>query len=168
MKGLFCLFIGFLTGSPTLHLDGEESPIEESNLTKSESVQNNDSQNKDAISKTESKDINTSPDNGSSSSEAPVEKSLSLSERFERMYLKMYEHEHKLLDNEKKIYDETGIIDEDNYSNNMADIRKNDHVNLANHIKSSTTDSEEFSGLPENKRDNDFDNENSKNKVQKK
>ena len=28
MKGLFCMLIGFLTGSPTLHLDGEESPIQ--------------------------------------------------------------------------------------------------------------------------------------------
>lgn len=195
------MLIGILTGSPTLHLDGEESPTEANNLTKtkseSEIVQTNEFKNEDTVPLTTSTDpsnsstINessfkdnnsskdftslfnneaSSSDKGSATINQSSRKDMSISDMFSEMYLKLHEHEEKLLDNEKKNYIETGVMPdvEDSYFDKMGDFRQNDQVNLANHIKSSTV-AEEFSGDPENKRHiGDIEDENIKNKAPKK
>lgn len=186
MKGLFCMLIGFLTGSPTLHLDGEESSIQENSLTKtnSESVQTNDSQNKNTMPTSEdssnsfSKDPANLSDNEASSSKesgvigGPEKRPIKLSDMFSNMYLKMHEHEDILLKNEKENYVKTGNLPEaeDTYFDKVPEFRRNDHVNLANHIKSCTTEvSEESTSESINKRHiDDLENENVKNKIQKK
>lgn len=189
MKGLFCMLIGILTGSPTLYLDGEESPIEETKLTNTKSepstVQSH-SQNEDTTGSKDnsnsSKDLTSDSDNKSSSSKeessainessmATIDRPRDISEMFQKMYLGMHNHENTLLTNEKNEYLKTGEVpaDEDNYHVQMADMRKNDHVNLTNQLKSFTKGSEEFSGEPENKRDlEDSRDDNVKNKIQKK
>lgn len=189
MKGLFCMLIGIFTGSPTLYLDGEESPIEETKLTNAKSEPSTvqpHSQNEDTTGSKDnsnsSKDFSSDSENKSSSSKeessvinessmATIDRPRDISEMFQKMYLGMHNHENTLLTNEKNEYLKTGEVpaDEDNYHAQMADMRKNDHVNLTNQLKSFTKGSEEFSGESENKRDlEDSRDDNVKNKIQKK
>jgi hypothetical protein len=170
MKGLFLLLIGSLTGSPTLFLDGEESSNSEDNSTKakSDTVQTNKSvsQDNETLSPNESKD-----NSSSSSSEQPkvLVDNRSISEKFEQMYLALHEHEEKLLKNEKDEYDSTGYIPEESHHSRMAESRKNDQINLINHIKSFNSVPEEDTGLTDNKREHDnTQDEDTSNKVQKK
>lgn len=124
-----------VTGSSTIFLDGESSDEGDSTKTKPESTQT-DKNNADNVS----------------SSHITV-KDETLADKFSNMYLMMRENENALLNQEKSEYEATGVIPEENYHERMADLRKNDEINLMNHTKSSTTESsEQDMSSAENKR----------------
>lgn len=75
--------------------------------------------------------------------------------RINKMYELMYKHENSLLEQEKEVYKATGELPENNYHSKMADLRKNDHLDLAKNVSTEDTSSTEKRDHSEIQTDND-------------
>ena len=75
--------------------------------------------------------------------------------RINKMYELMYKHENSLLEQEKEIYKATGELPENNYHSKMADLRKNDHLDLAKNVSTEDTSSIEKRNHSDIQTDND-------------
>tara|TARA_Y100000815_G_C13331712_1_gene496250 strand:+ start:357 stop:848 length:492 start_codon:yes stop_codon:yes gene_type:complete len=75
--------------------------------------------------------------------------------RINKMYELMYKHENSLLEQEKEVYKATGELPENNYHSKMADLRKNDHLDLAKNVSTEDTSSIEKRDHSDIQTDND-------------
>lgn len=182
MKGLFVLMIWSITGSSNISLDGESSDEGDSSSTK---VKSEFSQINKNTTETGSSDLNkNNSDSKPNSSDVNVttqgellkDRPEKLSDMFEKLYLRVHEHENNILTEERKEYERTGTLANENFHDKMGDLRKNDHTNLLHHTKlSDITSPEGDSDLTQNKRnhldaqdDNNSDKETEVVKKQKK
>ena len=123
---IFIILLSFYVNCELFRLDELDSSDENNNSDNDENDNSNENNNSDDKGKTVDTQENKNKENETKETFESKHKAGYMNDKFEEMFQKMASWENQLLENEKKEFQETGILPEENLHSKMADFRRDD------------------------------------------
>lgn len=123
---IFIILLSFYVNCELFRLDGLDSSDENNNSDNNSDDNSNENNNSDNKDKTVDTQENKNKENETKETFESKHKAGYMNDKFEEMFKKMASWENQLLENEKKEFQETGILPEENLHSKMADFRRDD------------------------------------------